>query len=192
MSRIDYLVRVGVMGEIWAAYAPTERPYARQSHVICRTRRGVEKGEIVTPCRTAQRWDPSTATVEIIREMTANDALLYARMNRYKRKAIEECQRRIEESSSPARLLDVDHLFDGRTLIFHFAGEVTPPLQELTEELADVYQRRVKSKRLAQLLEEGCGPGCGTSSATGNSGQGCGSTGLCAGCGLAGGCSSRA
>jgi hypothetical protein len=64
---------------------------------------------------------------------------------------------------------------------------VSPELDALTSELAAVYDTKVQFHRFAQVLTEGCGPGCGTEEAAGN---GCG-TGGCSSCAVAGACSPR-
>jgi hypothetical protein len=83
-------------------------------------------------------------------------------------------------------LLDVEHLFDGRTLFFYFLGEVPPEVEAMTAELADLYDAQAKFRQFAQMVEEGCGPGCGTDEATG------GGCSTCAtGCSVAGSCGTR-
>jgi hypothetical protein len=68
---------------------------------------------------------------------------------------------------SPAALMDVEQLFDGRTLVFYFLGEMTGELEALTNELAELYESRVQFRQFADAVNEGCGPGCGTESAAG-------------------------
>ena len=81
--------------------------------------------------------------------------------------------------------MDVEHLFDGRTLVFYFLGEVTSELEALTAELAELYETHVQFRRFGQALDEGCGPGCGSEAA-----EGCKT---CAtGCAIASACSTRA
>lgn len=80
-------------------------------------------------------------------------------------------------------LLEVEQLFDGRTLYFHFLGETNPEVEAITEELADAYEQQVRSRHFAKLLSEGCGPDCGT-----KAGGGC--SGGCAVCVVAAACHS--
>ena len=88
-------------------------------------------------------------------------------------------------AGSPALLMDVEHLFDGRSLLFYFLGEVTPELEALTAELAELYETHVQFRRFAEAVNEGCGPGCGTDAA-----EGCKT--CVATCAVAGVCATRA
>ncbi len=83
--------------------------------------------------------------------------------------------------------MDVEHLFDGRTLWFYFLGEITPELSSITDELAELYEAQVQFRRFAETLTAGCGPGCGTEDAQGQGCQSCGT-----GCAIAGACGTRA
>ena len=67
----------------------------------------------------------------------------------------------------PAALVDVEHLFDGRSLFFYFLGEVPPQLEAVTSELAEVYDTAVQFRKFADTMTEGCGPGCGTADGPG-------------------------
>ncbi|HWA96869.1 MAG TPA: hypothetical protein VG713_00185, partial [Pirellulales bacterium] len=60
---------------------------------------------------------------------------------------------------------------------------VTHDLETVTTELAEVYESQARVQPFAELLEHGCGPGCGTEAA---SGQGCSNCG--AGCAVAQAC----
>lgn len=188
---LSYHVRVGSMGELWHCAAADGGDYARGQRVVCRTPRGLELGTITAPGPRADAIGVEGADSEsvrrcdgsILRRTTTEDELLEARLLRYKRRAVENCRREIEQRGLDATLMDVDHLFDGRTLIFYFLGDVTDELQSLADSLSSLYEQAVRSKHFAKLLAEGCGPGCG-SEAKG----GCGSGGGCAVCVVAAAC----
>jgi hypothetical protein len=79
--------------------------------------------------------------------------------------------------------MDVECLFDGRTLCFYFLGQVDPAVAALTDELAQLYDARAQIGRFADTLSAGCGPDCGTESAAGG-----GCTSCATGCAVAGAC----
>lgn len=151
--------------------------------MVCRTSRGTELGEVLA----ADDRDAGEFDGTVLRKVTVEDQLLLARLEKHKDQAFRACQRLICERQLPAILMDVEHLFDGRALYFYFLGEVSPELDSLTSELAEVYESEVQFRRFTQTLTEGCGPGCGTE---GVAGQGCGSTG-CGSCAVAGACGPR-
>jgi hypothetical protein len=188
----SYFVHVGPMGDVLPCAWDSEPQLPRGSRVICRTPRGLEIGRIAGPILSGQNstgpdcappndappdYDPSGQhNLRIVRPFTSEDALLDQRLERHKRRAVQDCQAEIARRELSVVLLDVEHLFDGRTLIFHFLGEVDEALQEVVDELANVYEQRARLKQFAKLLAEGCGPTCGIGEG------GCGSSGGCAVC----------
>lgn len=168
-------LRIGSLAEIHAATALL--PLSRGRRVIVRTGRGVELGEVVGPCRTHAAHQTTT---RVLRPTTEEDELLIRRLDRHKRRAVEQCRIALRDAGCTATLLDVDQLFDGGTLVMHFLGEVDDQAREITEAIAGQYESVVQSRHFAKLLSDGCGPDCGT-----KEGGGCsGSCGSCAvGCG---------
>ena len=155
----------------------------RRARVVCRTTRGLEIGEVLANDCDVEGSPDGT----LIRKITVSDELLLQRLDRHKQQAFRACELLLRERGLPAVLVDVEHLFDGRALYFYFLGEPTPEMEQLTAELAEVYDAEVQFRRFAQTLVTGCGPGCGTEEATGS---GCGTSG-CASCAVAGACAPR-
>ena len=102
-----------------------------------------------------------------MRGITVEDQLLEARLERNRQAAYEACAARLTELGLPAVLMDVEHLFDGRSLVFYFLGEMSPELEALTDELAELYETQVQFRKFAEAVTAGCGPDCGTESASG-------------------------
>ncbi len=160
----QHLVRVGA-GHVGRFTAVDAVRYPRHSRVVVRTPRGLELGEVLAPPDGSPEGD--TADGSIVRGVTAEDELLAARLQHHRDAAYEACARRLAELRLPTVLMDVEHLFDGRTLVFYFLGEVTSELEALTAELAELYETHVQFRRFGQALDEGCGPGCGSEAAEG-------------------------
>ena len=191
----QYFIRLGALGEIHIA--ESTETLKRGHRVIVRTSRGIELAEVVgrgpreqstlagsrVDSGADQNGSDATDTGRILRITTHQDELLIGRLHRHKRAAIESCRRQLAESGSKATLLDVDQSLDGRTLMMHFLGPVDHVAESITESIVSEYETSVRSRHLAKLLNDGCGPGCGE-----QEGQGCQSscrTGACSGCGLA-------
>ena len=130
MSR-NHLVRVGVMGEIGRFQPVDAVRYPRSSRVIVRTRRGLEIGEILVPDADGNSAEPEGT---ILRRMTTEDNLLESRLLKNRSEAFAACSARLAELASPPVLLDVEHLFDGRSLYFYFLGEIRPEVEAITNE----------------------------------------------------------
>lgn len=174
----EYLVRVGVIGAVGRFRAIDWTLYERGRRVICRTPRGLEVGEILNAAdaaRGADRGAPREPARdgEVLRHVTVEDDLLIARLERHRHEAYGECVKRLRAVGIDAALLDVEHLFDGRAIYFYFLGEQSPEIEQLTGELAEIYETKIQFRKFAQTLDEGCGPLCGTEEGGGCADGGC-------------------
>ncbi|NND97173.1 MAG: hypothetical protein HKN47_07585 [Pirellulaceae bacterium] len=180
----QFFLRLGSLAEIRRAHAVVVYPRSRR--VVVRTARGLEIGEVVGRCDPSIGQNPLDQAeqddcITILRATTEEDELLVRRLERHKRRAIESCREALVSAGSTATLLDVDQLLDGGTLVMHFLGPVDEIAQSITARVASEYESVVRSRHLAKLLRDGCGPDCGTSD-----GGGCGTS--CSGCSVAAAC----
>jgi cell fate regulator YaaT (PSP1 superfamily) len=167
MSR-QHFVRVGLLGNVGRFTSVDAVAYPRGARVILRTARGLETGETLGPAdEDAVR---AASDGSILRGMTIEDELLEARLEKNRQKALDACNSRLAEKGIAATLVDVEHLFDGRSLFFYFLGEVTPEIESITSELAEVYDAAAQFRQFSETLTQGCGPGCGTEEAKGQGG----------------------
>lgn len=183
-----YWVRIGVLGSVGRFLAADGYRYARGMRVVCRTPRGLEVGEVLAPSdpiaadNHAVDGDAPPTDGTLLRRVTVEDDLLLARLEKNRHEALVACSDRLAELAIPAVLVDVEHLFDGQTLLFYFLGETTPQIDAVTAELAEVYEAQVQFRQFTETLTAGCGPHCGTEEA-----EGCGS-GACSVCAVASAC----
>lgn len=177
------MIQLGVLGQIGCLYSVDGTRYPRDSRVVCRTSRGLEVGRVLNP-ELPGAGRPSDGV--LLRRMTVEDDLLLARLEKSRDDAYQACVRLLNERGSPALLMEVEPLFDGRSLYFYFLGDAPPEVAQITEELAATYDATVQIREFAETLTQGCGPGCGTEEAAGS---GCG-TGGCSTCAVASRCSS--
>lgn len=175
-----YLVQVGFAGDCFFFPAVdsgnegtgSTLELKHQDRVLVQTPRGVELGTVMN-----QVTHVSDTALRILRRVTREDAMLIGRLEQHKVDAVRRCQRVLSESESDAVLIDVDHLFDGNSLVLHFLGPVDALGRELTDEIVRQYEAEVQSIRLSELMNKGCGPGCGTEAS-----GGCGSNEACSTC----------
>lgn len=181
-------VRFGALGEVGRFRNPDRVRYAWGDRVVLRTGRGLELGEVLGESDPFS--DPVEATARdtgvVLRRTTAEDELLAERIERRRDEAYQACNDLMLSRGFDAVLLEVEHLFDGQSLVFYFLGEVAPELELLTAELAEAYETRAEFRKFSETLTQGCGPGCGTTEA--GEGGGCGSCGSCA---VAGACGNK-
>ena len=176
----DHLVRVGAIGHVGRFVSVDPVTFGRGSRVICRTQRGLEVGEVLAHSeRVAARGESDGS---LLRRMSAEDELLWARLCKNRDEAFVACQRFLDEQQFSVALLDVEPLFDGSRLFFYFLGDVPPQLETRLDQLAAAYESEAKLAKFTEAVEHGCGPDCGTESAVG-----CGTDG-CSTCSIAGAC----
>ncbi len=184
MSRF-HAIRLGAVANIGRFWSPEGVAHARGSRVVVRTDRGLETGAVLSSLDEMSR---SQADGIMLRKMTVGDDLLEARLRRNRDEACEACSRRIAELNLPVVLMDVEHLFDGKSLFFYFLGDtserhVARALDTITAELAELYETRVGFRQFAENVAIGCGPGCGTEDAVGG-----GCTSCSRGCAISSAC----
>jgi cell fate regulator YaaT (PSP1 superfamily) len=172
------------MGHVGRFAAVDATRFPRGSRVVVRTERGLEIGEVLAP--PADDSPDAADDGVVLRGMTIEDELLAARLERNRRAALDACQSRLDELGLAVPLVDVEHLFDGQSLVFYFLGSADPRLETITAELAELYEAKVQFRAFAETVNTGCGPGCGTEAATG---AGCSSCST--GCAVAGACATK-
>jgi hypothetical protein len=183
MSR-HHLVRVGALGSVGRFTAVDAVVYPRHAPVVVRTGRGLELGEVLAAPGDVR--DEGFGDGSILRGVTTQDRLLQARLEKNRLAAYAACAARLAELGSPAVLMDVEHLFDGRTLLFYFLGEITPEVEAITDELAELYEAHAQFRSFTEAVTVGCGPDCGTEAAEGH-----GCTSCASGCAVADHCATR-
>jgi cell fate regulator YaaT (PSP1 superfamily) len=180
-----HLIRIGKLGHVGHFDAVDGTCYPRGIRVICRTVRGLEVGEVLAPSSTGEEGMTETMPGDgtLLRAMTTEDELLWARMIGRQEEAFTACAQRVAEREPGSVLVDVEHLFDGSSVYFYFLGQVTPAVEALTAELAEIYDAQVQFRQFSETLQAGCGPDCGTESAAGCGQGGCASCAVAAACG---------
>jgi cell fate regulator YaaT (PSP1 superfamily) len=155
-----HLVQVGLLGSIGKFAAADRRVYARDAEVVCRTARGLEVGKVICEIDSSDpELEPDGA---VLRRVGREDRAIVERLDRFRDRAFAACTKLLAERDLQATLVDVEHLFDGQSIWFYFLGDVSPEVESLTEELAEVYESKVKFRKFAETLAKGCGPDCGT------------------------------
>ncbi len=189
MSEV-YLCRVGRHSHIGKFRNIRSGNRPRGQAVVLRTARGIEMGEVLSrtsdvseTVQVAAKAVVDTTDGKILRSITAEDKLLQKQLDEAANTAFEECQRYLREIDSRDCLLEVEPLMDGKTLYFHFIGIPTEAVSDYLQSLAEIFRETVQASQFAKLLEEGCGPGCGTEEK-----GGCGTSGSCTVCVIAKNC----
>lgn len=186
---VGYYCRVGRHGEIGRFRNATGLSIKRSDSVVLRTVRGIELGTSLRPYSVENKHEElaSAASIDfdgtILRRCSPEDRLLSEKLNEAAREAFQACQVYLVEHQLHDTLLDVEALLDAKTLYFYFLGEPSNELNTELDKLVAIFQETVRTSQFAKLLDEGCGPGCGTEEK-----GGCGTSGSCAVCVIAKAC----
>lgn len=178
-----HLVKVGLLGLVGRFDSTGWRAFARDDRVVCRTSRGLEIGRVMCALDIEDSSRSDEIDGQVLRRVSHDDELIVNRIERFRDRAFDACNRLLRRRKLNAVLVDVEHLFDGQSLYFYFLGDVPVDVQSLTAELGEEYERKVRFRKFTETLVNGCGPGCGAEAAK------C-STGACSSCGVNGGCGS--
>lgn len=180
-----YLVRLGVHAQIARLQSDPDSKFDRAAITVCRTNRGTELGEVLAEAFFV--GDPNVAIQcdgMIVRRAAAEELYLHKELRKLAEAFLPEASKEISSREPAAVLLEVEPMLDCQTVYFHFLGSLPESSQSIMDELALRFQGLVQNSRLAELLDKGCGPGCGTQD------RGCSATG-CKGCAVAQACGTK-
>ena len=157
-------IRYGVLKNTSDFFA-TFNSLRNGDHVIIRSSRGVEFGEVITIVKEIADTDSIENLGEVLRKATLDD--------KEKQKKITDemipvefkfCQKKIKEHKLLMKLASVEHLFGTKKVIFYFLANGRVDFRELVKDLAKEYQARIEMKQIgvrdeARLLAdyEHCG-----------------------------------
>jgi hypothetical protein len=124
---------------------------------------------------------------QIVRPAAAEDLYLQKQLKKLAEQFTPRAVEAFLQVDRDSVLLDVEPMLDSQTVYFHFLGPVAESMQQMAANLANEFQQLVAESRVAQLLESGCGPGCGTTRG------GCGTkeSGGCSGCAVSRACTTK-
>ena len=123
--------------------------YDRGMHVIIRTERGLEAGEVLSeasPRAMEALRDPTQGS--ILRRMTADDKHELTRIRSQSREEFAVCRRCIAESGLEMDLVDVESIFGGERIIVYYLAEGRVDFRQLVKTLAAEFQTRIEMRQI--------------------------------------------
>lgn len=179
------LVRYGRLGQLgWFDHHETHIPRLNE-HVIIKTERGLELGQIVgihnyrggqfksTPEQVEQYFCNRTKDFPLaeggtfVRFATHEDLREQEHLEKNSIGEAKTCQRIAGELGLSMRVVEAEHLFGGERIIFYFTSENRVDFRELVKRLAKEYQTRIELRQIgsrdeARLISdfESCGQQC--------------------------------
>jgi cell fate regulator YaaT (PSP1 superfamily) len=144
-----YVVRHGAMRTLGVFTPRGNEPYIRGDHVVVRTSRGLEGGEVLceaTPQAIEHLNDPDNG--QLLRIMTAEDENELVRMREKQSHLYDVCERCIGGSGLDMRLVDVEQIFGGERVIVYYLSENRVDFRDLVKELAGEFQTRIEMRQI--------------------------------------------
>lgn len=144
-----YVVRHGAMRQMSICSGSRNEEFLRGTQVVCRTKRGMETGEVLceaTEEAAAHLADPQTG--QIFRAMTPEDHSEWSHIRNQERKMFEFSRQAISESGLEMKLIDVEQLFGGERFIVYYLSENRVDFRELVKVLAGEFQTRIEMRQI--------------------------------------------
>jgi cell fate regulator YaaT (PSP1 superfamily) len=179
------LVRYGRLGLLGWFEHHESRLSRLNAHVVIKTDRGLELGQIVgihnyrgghfksTPEQVEQYFCNRTKDYPLgeggsfVRYATREDLHEQEHLEKNAVGEAKTCQRIAEELNLKMRIVEAEHLFGGERIIFYFTSENRVDFRELVKRLAREYQTRIELRQIgsrdeAKLISdyESCGQQC--------------------------------
>ncbi len=144
-----YVVRYGAMRILGMFESPADRKYLRGVSVIVRTGRGLEAGQVLCEASDAAAADLKDASEgQVLRAMTAEDAIELTRIHEQEEHEFQVCLRCIAELGLEMHLVDVEHIFGGERIVVYYLADGRVDFRELVKMLAGEFQTRIEMRQI--------------------------------------------
>ncbi|HEY5532349.1 MAG TPA: stage 0 sporulation family protein [Candidatus Anoxymicrobiaceae bacterium] len=145
-------------------YDPEGLPLVPGDEVVVPAAKGVGFGRVVIPIREVDEKELEEPLKKVMRRATTRDRERQRQNLEKKEQAFRTAKRLIGEHGLPMKLVDVDYVFDGSSIVFYFTAEGRVDFRELVKDLASTLKARIELKQVGVRDEAkmvgGLGP-CG-------------------------------
>jgi cell fate regulator YaaT (PSP1 superfamily) len=145
-----FVVRYGATRFVAEFTSKGRDNYPRGCHVVVRSDRGVEVGEVLTTAsdRTREYLGGIEPKGHILRETTEQDRQRIDELRLKERDEFRGCQELIAQHKLQMQLVDVEHLFGGERLLFYYLSESRVDFRDLVKALAGRYRVRIEMRQI--------------------------------------------
>jgi cell fate regulator YaaT (PSP1 superfamily) len=145
-------------------YDPEGLPLVPGDEVVVPAARGVGYGRVVTPIKEVGDADLEEPLKKVMRRASARDKERQKENTQKKEEAYRTARKLIQQHGLPMKLVDVDYVFDGSSIVFYFTAEGRVDFRELVKDLASTLKARIELRQVGVRDEAkmvgGLGP-CG-------------------------------
>src|SRR5450759_745251 len=145
-------------------YDPEGLPLVPGDEVVVPAARGVGYGRVVSPIREVPAEEMEEPLKKVMRRASAHDKERQKENIRKKEEAYRTARQLVQKHGLPMKLVDVDYVFDGSSIVFYFTAEGRVDFRELVKDLASTLKARIELRQVGVRDEAkmvgGLGP-CG-------------------------------
>jgi cell fate regulator YaaT (PSP1 superfamily) len=146
---VKYVVRYGALRALGHFESSNGEGYLRGSHVVVRTDRGLEVGDILCPAgeRTGE-FLTDTHGGQILRRVSADDERELQRIREGEKAEFDAARQLVSQKNLQMILVDIEHLFGGERVVLYYLAEKRVDFRELVKSLAGEFQTRVEMRQI--------------------------------------------
>ncbi len=145
-------------------YDPEDLPLVPGDEVVVPAARGVGFGRVVTPVKDVPDEELEGPLKKVMRRASDRDRARQEENARKKEEAYRTARRLVQKHRLAMKLVDVDYVFDGSSVVFYFTAEGRVDFRELVKDLAAALKARIELRQVGVRDEAkmvgGLGP-CG-------------------------------
>jgi cell fate regulator YaaT (PSP1 superfamily) len=145
-------------------YDPEGLPLVPGDEVVVPAAKGVGFGRVITPIREVTEEELEEPLKKVMRRATIRDQERQRENMEKKERAYRVARKLIQKHSLPMKLVGVDYVFDGSSVVFYFTAEGRVDFRELVKDIASELKARIELKQVGVRDEAkmvgGLGP-CG-------------------------------
>lgn len=145
-------------------YDPENLPLVPGDEVVVPAAKGVGFGRVTTSIREVAEEGLEEPLKKVMRRATTRDRERQRENMVNKEQAYRTARRLIQKHGLPMKLVGVDYVFDGSSVVFYFTAEGRVDFRELVKEIASELKARIELKQVGVRDEAkmigGLGP-CG-------------------------------
>ena len=129
-------------------FDPGEHLFAPGELVIVETSRGVECGEVTMGNRNAGEEEIVKPLKKVLRPAMPEDIKRHRENLEKERRAMDICQKKIQERKLEMKLVDVEYSFDNSKILFYFTADGRVDFRELVKDLAGAFRTRIELRQI--------------------------------------------
>jgi len=129
-------------------FDPTDIELKVSDHVVVKTTRGLELGQVVIAPEQVLASEVETPLKPVVRKAEPEDIERAQEFKENEREALSECGKLIAKLNLPMKLLSAEYNFDGSRLTFFFSAAERVDFRELLRELAKRFKTQVQLRQV--------------------------------------------